>query len=96
MKEYTVIVAGGSFTVKAESKEDALTKINPDELPWVIDVIGSRENTATHHTFPNGAVQGGAFTTPGQLEAKLKELGIADLTPEERYANLLAAFGEIE
>lgn len=49
-----------------------------------------------HHTFPNGAVQGGAFAKPGELEAKLKELGSIPLTAEERYANLLAAFGETE
>lgn len=46
----------------------------------------------THHTFPNGAVQGGAFAKPGTLEAKLKEMGLAPKSYDERLNDLMAAF----
>lgn len=39
MNDYLVIVSGGEYTVKATSKEDALTKIHEDERPWVLEVV---------------------------------------------------------
>lgn len=39
MNDYIILVTGGQHNVTANSREDALTKIDPSELPWVLDVV---------------------------------------------------------
>lgn len=41
------------------------------------------------------AVQGGALSGPGELEARMRELGMIPLSREEREAQLQEAFGPI-
>ena len=48
-----------------------------------------------HHTFPNGAVQGGALSQPGELTTALKRLNPSLMTREEREADLRAAYAEM-
>lgn len=39
MNTYLIIVAGGEYKVTANSKEDAINKLDADERPWVLDVV---------------------------------------------------------
>lgn len=39
MNEYLVILAGSQQTVNANSRDDAINKLDEADRPWVLDVV---------------------------------------------------------